>query len=66
MLKKIINSKKKVSQYFEKWSPDDDINSLLLLFKRQDKKGLEIIFEADIKNLEKKFADPPFCTLQEV
>lgn len=60
-----MNSQYQVSNFFERWAPENDFNAVEILFKNCDKRLLAI-FLNKFNNMHKlKLANPPACSLKE-
>ncbi|KAL4491479.1 hypothetical protein ABPG72_008135 [Tetrahymena utriculariae] len=66
LLKKIVQSKAKVSTLFAKRGPDADETTLEIILKNKDKKCLDVLINALNKKSEISLASNPECSLEEV
>ncbi|EAS02069.2 WGR domain protein (macronuclear) [Tetrahymena thermophila SB210] len=66
LLKKLVQSKAKVSTLFAKRGPDADETTLEIILKNKDKKCLDVLINALNKKSEISLASNPECSLEEV
>ena len=66
LLKEIMQSKLKISSFYDVWGPENDFNAIELIFKNNDETALKLFLEAERISQYSSFSYIPTCGLKEI